>query len=157
VRRSKARPIVEKFFEWCDAQVDTVLDETPISAAVTYARNQRVALQRFLDDGRLPIHKNISELNLRRQVVGRRNWLFVGSDDGAVTNTRFVSLLASARLHDIEPLGYIRDLFCLLPSWPKARVLELAPAYWKQTLEQRETQEKLAANVFRRVLLDLPT
>src|SRR3954470_14994367 len=71
VRRSKARPIVEKFFEWCDAQVDTVLDETPISAAVTYSRNQRVALQRFLDDGRLPVHNNISELNLRRQVVGR--------------------------------------------------------------------------------------
>jgi hypothetical protein len=157
VRRSKARPIVEKFFEWCDAQVDTVLDETPISAAITYARNQRVALQRFLDDGRLPVHNNISELNLRRQVVGRRNWLFVGSDDGAVTNTRFVSLLASARLHDIEPLGYIRDLFCLLPSWPMARVLELAPVNWKQTLEQRETQEKLTANVFRRVLLDLPT
>jgi transposase len=156
-RRAKARPIVEKFFEWADAQVDLVLDETPISAGITYVRNQRVALQRFLDDGRLPVHNNISELNLRRQVVGRRNWLFVGSDDGAVTNTRFVSLLASARLHDIEPVAYIRDLFCLLPSWPKSRVLELAPAYWKQTLEQREAQEKLAANVFRRVLLDLPT
>jgi hypothetical protein len=82
------------------------------------ARNQCVALQRFLDDGRLPVHNNISELNLRRHVVGRRNWLFVGSDDGAVTNTRFVSLLASARLHDIEPQGYIRDLFCLLPAGP---------------------------------------
>lgn len=157
VRRSKARPIVDRFFEWCDAQVDTVLDETPISAGLTYVRNQRIALRRFLDDGRLPVHNNISELNLRRQVVGRRNWLFVGSDDGAVTNTRFVSILASARLHDIEPLGYIRDLFCLLPSWPKSRVLDLAPAYWKQTLQQREAQEKLAANVFRRVLLDLPT
>ena len=156
-RRAKARPIVEKFFEWCDSQAPIVLDETPISAGITYARNQRVALQRFLDDGRLPLHNNISELNLRRQVVGRRNWLFVGSDDGAVTNTRFVSLLASARLHDIEPLGYIRDLFCLLPSWPRNRVLELAPAYWKQTLEQSETQQKLAANVFRRVLLELPT
>ncbi len=157
VRRQKARPIVEKFFEWCDAQAAVVLDETPISAGITYARNQRIALQRFLDDGRLPAHNNISELNLRRQVVGRRNWLFVGSDDGGVTNARFVSLLASARLHGVEPLGYIRDLFCLLPSWPKARVLELAPAYWKQTLQQCETQEKLAANVFRRVLLDLPT
>jgi transposase len=156
VRRSKARPIVQKFFEWCDTRAAEVLDETPIAAGITYARNQRVALQRFLDDGRLPVHNNLSELHLRRQVVGRRNWLFVGSDDGAVTNTRFVSLLASARLHDIEPLGYLRDLLCLLPSWPRSRVLELAPAFWKQTLEQRETQEKLAANVFRRVLLDLP-
>jgi len=66
-------------------------------------------------------------------------------------------LLASARLHEIEPLGYMRDLLCLLPSWPHHRVLELAPAYWKQTLEKIETQEKLAANVFRRVLLSPPT
>jgi transposase len=56
-------------------------------------------------------------------------------------------------MHGIEPLGYLRDLFCLLPSWPRSRVLELAPAYWKQTLEQEETQERLAANVFRRVSL----
>jgi transposase len=153
VRRAKSRPIVDKFFEWCDTQAPLVLDETPMSAGTTYARNQRVALRRFLDDGRLPICNNISELNLRRQVLGRRNWLFVGSDDGGVTNTRFVSLLASARLHAIEPLGYTRDLLCLLPSWPRKRVLELAPVYWKKTLDQRETQEKLAANVFRRVVL----
>jgi hypothetical protein len=68
-------------------------------------------------------------------------------------NTVFVSLLASARLHDIEPLAYLRDLLCLLPSWPRQRLLELAPAYGKQTFEQPETQQKLAANVFRRVLL----
>ncbi len=89
-------------------------------------------------------------------VVGRRNWLFVGSDDGADVNTVFVSLLASCRMHDIEPLAYIRDLLCLLPRWPRHRVLELAPAYWSKTLEQRETQEKLDANVFRRVVLGLP-
>jgi hypothetical protein len=47
----------------------------------------------------------------------------------------------------------MRDLLCLLPSWPHHRLLELAPAYWRQTLEQRETQQKLLANVFRRVLL----
>jgi hypothetical protein len=58
--------------------------------------------------------------------------LFVGSDDGGITNARFVSLLASARLQSIEPLSYMRDLLCLLPSWPKSRVLELAPAYWKR-------------------------
>jgi transposase len=134
-----------------------VLDESPLATAIGYARNQRIALRRFLDDGRLPLTNNISELNLRRQVLGRRNWLFVGSDDGALVNTVFVSLLASARLHDIEPLAYLRDLLCLIPSWPRHRLLELAPAYWKQTLEQRETQQKLVANVFRRVLLSPPS
>jgi transposase len=134
-----------------------VLDESPLATAIGYARNQRIALRRFLDDGRLPLTNNISELNLRRQVLGRRNWLFVGGDDGALVNTVFVSLLASARLHDIEPLAYLRDLLCLIPSWPRHRLLELAPAYWKQTLEQRETQQKLVANVFRRVLLSPPS
>jgi hypothetical protein len=51
------------------------------------------------------LHNNISELNLRRQVLGRRNWLFLGSEDGALANTTFVSLPASCRLHDIEPLA----------------------------------------------------
>jgi transposase len=70
--------------------------------AIGYARNQREALRRFLDDGRLPLHNNASELQLRREVIGRRNWLFVGSDDAAEVNTVFVSLLASCGLHRIE-------------------------------------------------------
>jgi transposase len=101
------------------------------------------------------MHNNISELNLRREVVGRKNWLFVGSDDGGEINATFVSLLASCSLHKIEPLGYMRDLFCLLPRWPRHRVLELAPVNWSQTLQQREAQEALEANVLRRVILGL--
>lgn len=155
VRQQKSQPIIDRCFAWCAAQRDLVLDESPISRAVNYALNQRDALRRFLDFGRLPMHNNISELNLRREVLGRRIWLFIGSDDGAQPNTVLVSLLASCALHGIEPLGYLRDLFILLPSWPPSRVLELAPAYWKQTLEQPETQQKLAANPFRRVVLGL--
>ena len=56
-----------------DVEADRVMDESPLSTAIGYARNQRVALRRFLDDGRLPLTNNISELNLRRQVLGRRN------------------------------------------------------------------------------------
>jgi hypothetical protein len=156
IRQARAAPIADAFFQWCEQELARVLDESPMAQAIRYARNQREALRRFLDDGRLPLHNNISELNLRRQVVGRKNWLFVGSDDGADVNTVFVSLLASCRMHEIEPLAYMRDLLCLLPRWPRHRVLELAPAYWGKTLEQRETQEKLDANVFRRVVLGLP-
>jgi transposase len=96
-------------------------------------------------------------MSLLLEDLGRRNWLFAGSDDGALVNTVFVSLLASAGLHGIEPLAYLRDLLCLLPSWPRHRLLELAPAYWKQTFEQAETQQRLAANVFRRVILSPPS
>ena len=152
-RRQKSRPIVDAFFAWCDEQAAVVLDETPISKAIGYARNQRVALSRFIDDGRLPLDNNISERNLRREVLGRKNWLFLGSDEGARVNTIFVSLLASCQLHGIEPWAYLRDLFCLVPSWPASRVLELAPAFWKETLEKQDTQQRLAANVFRAVTL----
>ena len=116
VRRQKSRPLTEAFFAWCEQQAAVVLDETPIARALGYARNQRAALCRFLDDGRLPLDNNISEQNLRREVLGRKNWLFLGSDEGARVNTIFVSLLASCQLHGIEPWAYLRDLLCLLPS-----------------------------------------
>jgi transposase len=156
VRQARAAPIVDAFFGWCDLEADRVLDESPMAQAIRYARNQQVALRRFLDDGRLPLHNNISELNLRREVVGRKNWLFVGSDEAGEVNATFVSLLASCALHKIEPLGYVRDLLCLLPRWPRHRVLDLAPAYWRETVEQREAQQALEANVLRRVVLALP-
>ncbi|PCC73202.1 IS66 family transposase [Nannocystis exedens] len=152
-RREKSRPIVDAFFAWCDEQAADVLDETPIARAIRYAQNQRAALMRFLDDGRLPLDNNVSERNLRREVLGRKNWLFLGSDEGARTNTLFVSLLASCQLHGIEPWAYLRDLFCVLPSWPRSRVLELAPAFWKQTRQHEDAQQRLAANVFRAVTL----
>jgi transposase len=147
----RSKPIVERFFAWCDAEVDNVLDESPIAAAIGYARNQRLGLQRFVSDGRLPLHNNHSELALRREAIGRKNWLFVGSDDGGQTNATFVTLLASCQLHGLEPWAYLRDLLCLLPSWPKSRVLELSPLHWKQTAQQPDTQQRLAANPFRTV------
>ncbi len=155
IRQERARPIVDRFFTWCDGLVDYALDDTPLAKAIGYARNQRDALRRFLDDGRLPLHNNASELQLRREVVGRRNWLFVGSDEAAEVNTTFVSLLASCGLHKLEPWAYLRDLLCLLPAWPHHRVLQLAPAYWKQTSEDADTQRRLAANPFRAATLAL--
>src|SRR5262245_47522015 len=96
------------------AEAPSVLDDTPIAAGIRYARNQRVGLAKFIEDGRLPIHNNMSELALRREAVGRKNWLFVGSDDGGAIDATFTSLLASAELCKIEPWAYLRHLFCLL-------------------------------------------
>jgi hypothetical protein len=153
VREQQSRPLVEGFFAWCETQAAQVLDETPIAKGIGYARNQRQALERFLEDGRLPIHNNVSERELRREAVGRKNWIFVGSDQGAEVNAVFVSLLASCQLHGIEPWAYLRDAFCLLPRWPKHRVLELAPLHWRETLDQEKTQQLLAANPYRQVTL----
>jgi transposase len=91
-----------------------------------------------------PTHKRF--FRLCRAPHNRKNWLFVGSDDGAEVNAAFVTLLASCSLHKVEPLGYVRDLLCFLPRWPGQRVLELGPANWRETLKKREAQQALDAN-----------
>lgn len=153
LRDKHSKPLVERFFSWCEEQWPLLLESTPIYDGVRYARNQRTGLSRFLRDGRLPLDNNISERELRRQAVGRKNWLFVGSDDGARSNAVFTSLLASCRMHDVEPWSYLRDLLCLLPSHPKHRVLELAPAYWRSTCERPDIQQRLEHNHYRAATL----
>jgi transposase len=157
LRQREAQLIVEAFFRYCDQEALKVVDETPIAKAIGYARNQREALERFLSDGRLPIHNNHSENALRREAVGRKNWLFPGSDEGGTVNATFVTLLASCQIHGLEPLGYLRDLLCLLPGWNVQRVLELAPANWRTTVQRAEVRAALEANVFRQAALGLLT
>lgn len=153
IRQEKHRSIVGRFEKWCDDESLKVVDESPLAKAINYAKNQREALQTFLDDGRVPIDNNWSERELRRIAWGRDNWLFVGSEDGGHAAAHFISLIASCQLHGIEPLGYLRDLFCLLPWWPTSQVLDLSPARWAATTALADVQETLAQNVFRKVAL----
>ena len=144
---------MDAFFAWCERAAVDALDDTPLARGIGYARNQRQALERFLEDGRLPIHNNASEGQLRRQAVGRNNWTFLGSDEGGETNATFVSLLASCQMHAIEPWSYLRDLLSLLPRWPRRRALELAPLYWRDTLQRADVQQRLAADPYRQLTL----
>lgn len=154
IRDKHSKPLVEAFFSWCEEQWPSLLEASPIYDGVRYARNQRAGLQRFLSDGRLPLHNNESELNLRRQAIGRKNWLFVGSDDGARANAIFTSLLATCGMHDIEPWSYLRDVLCLIPSWPTHRLLELAPVNWAASQARPEVRALLDANPFRRATIE---
>jgi len=148
IRNEKSREVIDKFFEWCRLVEPLVLDDTPIQKAVTYAINQEEALRTYLEDGRLEMHNNFSELQLRHQAVGRRNWIFLGSEDGGEWNCVFTSLIASCSLHGIEPWAYIRDILVLLPDWPRDRMLELSPKFWNQTLQNTDAKQRLAKNPF---------
>jgi transposase len=145
-RRTDAEPVLVAFRAWLETEDLFVLPRSPIAGAIGYALNQWTALTRFIEDGRLRLDNNRSELELRREAVGRKNWIFVGSKDGAEWNATIVSLIASCALHGIEPWSYLRDVLILLPTWPPDRVIELAPKSWKQTLENADTRERLAAS-----------
>jgi transposase len=143
-RATLARPILAQMLRWARREFRAAVDGTPIHLALGYLVRQRRALLRFLDDGRIRLDTNPAELELRREVVGRKNWLFLGSDDSAKWNTITVSLVASCQMHGIEPWAYLRDVLTLLPSWPQHRVLELAPKNWRATAATAEVHERLA-------------
>jgi transposase len=133
--------VLTAFRQWLDAEERVVVPRSPIADAIGYARNQWSALTRFLEDGRLPLDNNVSERELRREVTGRRNWTFVGSDDGAEWNAVAVSRIASCALHQLEPWAYLRDVLTVLPQWPASRVLELAPKFWHQTRQHLDAEQ----------------
>lgn len=133
-RQLICRPLVDDFFTWAKAQYAAVKDTRGLAAsAFGYAARQEPALRRFLDDGRLPMTNNHSERALRGIAVGRRAWLFFGSDDHASAAANLLSLIASCELHRLDPETYLAEIIHLLPYWPRDRYIELAPKYWAAT------------------------
>ena len=138
---------MEAFFAWAEVEYERVLKvRGVVRSALGYVVRQKQALMRVLDDGRLVLENNRSERELRRIAVGRRGWLFVGSDAHGESAGHLFSLIASARLHRLDPEAYLRDLFRVLAHWPRERYLELAPKYWARTRARLDSVE-LAAEI----------
>lgn len=146
LRKERAGPLVKDLYRWTREQLDSPLggERTPIAKALRYLVNHEEALTRFLSDGRVRLDNNPSELELRSLVLGRKNWLFVGSDEHAEVTATLVSLVASAKLHGLDPERYLRDLARVMPVWPKKRFLELAPKYWLGTRARLDPAELAA-------------
>lgn len=134
LRLAHLRAHVDAFFVWAAAEHEKVREERGLlRKALGYAVRHCEALRRFLEDGRLLLENNRSERELRRIAVGRKAWLFVGSDDHAQSAGHLFTLIATARLHRLDPEAYLRDLLRVLAHWPRERYLELAPKYWAAT------------------------
>lgn len=142
VRAARARPILEALDRWVISVEPHADPRSPLSAALTYYKNQREALRRFLLDGRLRIHNNDSESNLRNLVLGRHNWVFFETDTGLKYYTVFRSLIASCALHGLNPEQYLQEILRLVPHWPVNRVIELAPKYWRATRERLDARQR---------------
>lgn len=132
-RAARARVIQSLFNRWVERYRETADPRGPLAAAFTYYDNQRDALWRFLDDGRLPIDNGVSERALRNLVLGNANWTFFANETGLKWYTTFRSLIASCALHRIHPQVYLEEILRLSPHWSQLRMLELTPKYWRQT------------------------
>ena len=140
-RHQKLLPMVDAFFNWVREQAKTQRPRGLVSKALGYALNQEVPLRRFLDDPRLRLENNGSERALRSIAIGRKNWMFCGSDDHAQAAANIFSLVASCKLHNLDPELYLAEVIRVMPYWPRQRYLELCPRYWLNTRARLDPRE----------------
>ena len=131
-RQEKVLPLLDAFFSWAK-QVQPSAPRSRAARALGYALNQENELRAVLLNPDVPLDNTRAERALRKIVVGRKNWLFYGSNCHAEAAAAIFSLIATCRLHRIDPQQYFDELMRVLPYWPKDRHLELAPQHWSAT------------------------
>ena len=131
MRHIKSRPLVAAMKTWLEAELDRVPPRGGIADAMRYALARWSALAKFLDDGRIELDNNTVERAIRPIALGRKNHLFAGSDGGAARWATVCSLIATAKLNDVEPFAYLKDVLeRMTEGYPMSRIDELLPWNW---------------------------
>jgi len=136
VRQRTARPRIDELATWLDEQLMKLPGKSDLAGAIRYARSRWGALTRYLDDGRLEISNNAAENQIRPAALGRKNWLFCGSDAGGERAAAFYTLVRTARLNGLEPEAWLTDVIARIGTHPIKRLAELLPWNWQSPATQ---------------------
>jgi transposase len=126
----RSRPFVTALESWLREQRARVSKNSETGKAIDYSLKRWTALTRFLDDGRLCMTNNAAERELRAIAVGRRNWTFAGSDEGGRRAATLYTLIATAKLNDVDPQAWLADVLARLLDYPAKRIDDLLPWNW---------------------------
>jgi hypothetical protein len=137
LRQKLSTPIVAQLKSWLAAHKADALPEGPLGKAIHYMDNQWTALTYFLSDGAADIDNNAAENALRPLCVGRKNWLFLGNDEGGRRLAILYSLVESCRRNDINPWEYLKDVLVRIGKHPPGKLKELLPHHWKENRPPR--------------------
>lgn len=129
-RQTQAMPILDKYRAWLLDERAAVLPQSPMGEAITYTLNQWDALVRYTSDGDLAIDNNVAERAIRPLAIGRKNYLFLGSDAGGHTAAILYSIVTSARRAGLDVWLYLQDLLTRLPATEVSRLPEFLPDRW---------------------------
>lgn len=129
-RKKYLRPIYRKFSRWLVIKQKLVIPNTPIYRAINYALNHWRALQNVFADGRLEVDNNIAERAMRIVAIGRKNWLFAGSDQGGHNAAIYYSLLASAKQNGLNLFEYLSSIIAKIPNTPNEDLSKLLPYHY---------------------------
>jgi transposase len=127
VRRSRSRPLLEAMHTWLKATLSKLSRKSELAKAITYALERWTALMVFVDDGRVEMDNNAAERALRTVAIGRKNYLFAGSDAGGERAAAVYSLLGSAKLNGIDPEAYMTEVLRRIADHSISRIGELLP------------------------------
>jgi transposase len=127
IRQARAGPELDALYTWLQAALAQLSKKSELANAIRYALSRWAALTRYRDDGRLEIDNNAAERSLRAVALGRKNWLFAGSDDGGERAAAIYSLIGTAKLNGIDPEVYLRYVFDRIAEQPINKVAELLP------------------------------
>ncbi len=130
MRQERTLPKLREFADWLDAQASFVLPKSPMAQAINYVRNHWAALLRFTEHGFLNIDNNASERAMRPAALGRKNFLFAGSDEGGRTTAVLYTLTQTCRRHGIDPFAYLEDVLARLPQGDFQELADLFPHRW---------------------------
>jgi transposase len=133
VRQSKSLPLVGALKTWLEVELKRIPPRGGLADAIRYALIRWSALGLFLHDGRVELDNNTVERAIRPIALGRKNHLFAGSDGGTARWAVVASLIATAKLNDVEPFGYLRDVLERMSNGhPMNRLDELLPWNWER-------------------------
>jgi transposase len=138
IRQMRAGPLLDDIKGWLQATLPRISGKSELAGAIRYALNRWTALSRYRDDGRLEIDNNIAERAIRAIALGRKNWLFAGSDEGGERAACIYSLIETAKLNHLDPDAYLRDMFTRLASHPAKKLDALLPWNWGSTQKDSE-------------------
>ncbi|RIV83596.1 IS66 family transposase [Aurantiacibacter zhengii] len=132
VRQDKIRPLVEELEAWMHATRAELSRHDPVAKAIAYMLKGWPDFTRFLDDGRICLTNNAAERALRGIALGRKAWLFAGSDRGGERAAAMYSLLVTAKLNDVDPHAWLADVLARIASIPQNKLHELLPWNWRE-------------------------
>lgn len=127
VRHAQARPQLAALGPWLEAERARLPGKSATAQAIRYALSRWPALTRYLDDGTIEIDNNAAERAIRPLALGRKNWLFAGSDRGGERAAAILSLIETAKLNDLDPEAYLRDVLARIADHPINRIDALLP------------------------------